>query len=279
VNILTKHNSCVARFDSPEEYRAYLQSSEVRSYNWLGDSWSGGTFDQCADKLYHGDTSTVADAEKIMSQLADAHIFSFDVPLTVPSVVGHMPLVPAAITGVPESMLARQYEPQQSNRSPLTIYIETTVSAGVSHNELIKRGVAALAFALAMNTIRPVEVYAISMGSPGKTKYNATGAIVKIESKPLDIGRAAWILTNPGYCRTLAFSAMGHMAKSTSRRIDWSWNCTPTSQKYIAKMRELCDMSPQDVLISGGHLSDSLMRRDPVAWVRQMIEQHTNQGE
>lgn len=263
-------DTTVKRFDSPEEYRSFLLGA--RGYH-SGGSWRGEWSVGC-DKLLHGDTKNLDRAMRIIDQMQEARVFSEGMPTYAPAIVGSFANVPASIMGHPMDMFAKQSVPLESELSPLTIYVETVTSGGISVGGLNARGIACLAFALAMNNIRPVEIYTTSsLGDDYKTSVIAC----RIASSPMDMPRAVFMLTDETYSRSLNFGAANHLTGSRSMGARWGWSGVPTNEEYIINMRKYLNMEPQDVYIPGGYLTDSLMLNNPVQWVKNMIAQHGGQ--
>lgn len=264
-------------FESPEEYAAYLRAIPSRFHHNGNYSFSGETLEQGCTTLEQGDTSRLAEAQAILDKLDLAHLFSNNIPVLEPCVAGFIPNVPAAIAGHPQSMFQRGFIESPSILAPLTVYVETAVSAGVTQQQLIARGVATLAFVLAMELVRPVDLYAVSLWSHDHNN-GIHGSIVKIASRPMDLGRAVWMLTAPTYARRLAFSAVNFGAGADASRLcskPWIFDSDPTHKNYLPKIRELLALQPEDVFMKGGYLFDKLMLTDPVAWVTKMIAEHS----
>lgn len=233
-------------------------------------------------KLQHGDMANVAAMERIIAQMQDQQIFASGLPMPVRSYWGTAPNINAVITGQPKTMYRRKRSENLSITAPISIFVDTVVSDGLSESAIINRGVAIMAFTMAMNIIRPVELTAIALGNPhGYSKKQikaAYGSIVKLDTKPIDLARASFALTSKEYCRGLAFSCMRDCADTSGCGIAWPWSLcgagNPTSQEYIDTMRHVCGASSNDVLVVGGHLTDRLMLTDPIAWVKQMLAKH-----
>lgn len=258
----------IKRFDSPEAFADWIAPSKFgdgRTEDWYPSDFAGGTFKRCLANLNNGDLTHLDRAQKLIDKMP-TDIFSEERYILAPSVAGYIPNIPAAISGHPEAMFHRHTIESPNLTAPIRIFIETTVSAGLSHDELINRGVATIALVLALNKYRPVELFTASLGYMGGKVY---GVIVRVESKPLDMARAVYMLADPGYARQLAFTAMHTISDRNN------FESIPLS----LDRRDICQCEDSDILIKGGHLIDKLMLTNPVAWVTKMVEEHTAQVE
>lgn len=260
-------------FADPVEYCKYL-TDVASSYSNSGEkSFYGDTYEQGLNSLIHGSPKYLQQAQDLINKMADAQIFSLHQPIIETSVVGFAPNVPAFLAGQPKDMYTIYNSEDENTTTPINIYVETLVSAGISHEQLIHRGVAVLAFVLAMNNIRPVELYTVCIGhSSGKT----TGIVCKVPSKPLSLEQATFMLCDPVYYRRLAFASIYEHAKRNTGSIRWPFDDIPTSDTYTEKLRKYLNLEPHDVFIKGGYLFDETMKNNPIQWVRNMIEQHTS---
>lgn len=264
-------------FDSIEEFNAYLDTipKHLISNDYDADFY-GKSFDESRKVLKNGDLACAAQAEKIFAQFADTTIFTHNASIIGSDVVGFTPIIPAALMGHPHSMLVRQQVERESASTPINIYVETTVSAGVNEKQLFNRGSAALALCMALGMKRPTTLYAVAgvMNTPHNRKKTAL-LQVKVCDNVLDLSRAAFILTSREFARRLMFSTV---AEITNRRIDslpWPFGLTPQSANYDISMRHAFGAQPDDIYIKGGFLLDKLALTDPVAWVKLMIEKHS----
>lgn len=267
-------NTNVKWFESPEAYAFWLSSIPSHLHSDSGWGFAGASVREGCDKLIQGDTSRLAQAQEIISKFDVSDIVSHHISILSPSVVGYIPNVPAIIAGQPETMLNRSFVESPNVQAPLTVYVETTVSSGVSQTELINRGVAILAFVLAMEVIRPVDLY-IALPHSHSKKPGVYCPVIKIASRPMDLGRAVWMLTDPCFARRLFHTAINELS-GAGRRCGvgpWCWG-SPFSSGYETKFRALLDMKPDDVLIKGGHIYDRLMLDNPIAWVQSMVDKH-----
>lgn len=276
--------------DSPEEYADFLSNPVVKhSYqDGKNDDWAGLSYKPALEKLRFGDDSRAILAEKIFQDVIESDIVTIGRPEILPSLVGSIPNVPAVIAGMPNNMLVRATSDAYSASAPIRIFIDTGISAGVEVPQLIKRGVAALAFTLVMKKIRPIELYSLiaylpvpfsnGMNSAYNSKYTAAINLVRIETNPIDLARSTWMLTDPAYARRLAFPTSVYILNDIMKlppdaytSILWGFDSYPMSEHYIAQIRDALDLKPQDIFIKGGALDDKLMLDNPVAWINKMV--------
>lgn len=224
------------------------------------------------DKVVHGDLTHIEAAQKIISQMEDQNVFSSGVPVIRAAIQGYVPNVPAVIMGHPEGFLARFHDDASSINTPLNVYIETSISAGVSEQQILKRGVAVIAFVLAMSQIRPVQLYATYAGRDNGTNF---GLAVNLGTTPLNLAVATWSLTHRAFCRRIGFHYMMAHTKKPYGSIPWAWSLTPTSKDYIDSNKAAFEMRNDDVFIPGAHLFDSNVLNNPIDWVKAMVAKHT----
>lgn len=271
-----KSGTSIQWFDSPEQYAEYCDAipDELRANEWSG--FAGMSYDSAVQVLRSGNNANMSAAEKLIAEMQDQQIFASGLPLPRASLVGSQPRIAAVLTGHPKSMYRRVREDNSAMNTPLRVFVETTVSAAVSQDQLTKRGIAALAFVMAMNNIRPVELYCVTIGRPDYGSYQAAGAICRVASRPVDLQRACFMLTDAAYARRLSFSSMSQLAgvRSYYSHVGWAWGSEPRSDSYQSRMRALLEAKSDDVIIFGGYILDKLMLNDPIAWVKQMLAKH-----
>lgn len=194
-----------ARFDAPEALAAYL-AGPVAAYGtdrWSDDNLSFYGADR-ADTLHRallGDVARVAASDALLDRMENAVGFEARRWRTVDCVAGGSPNVPAFLAGSPMSM--RRRVRTMDTAAPLTIAVEMTVSANAKPAEIARRGAAALALARIAAAARPVTLWAFY----GAQNYGQNAAFaVRIETAPLDLARAAWLLCSPEACRRAALS-------------------------------------------------------------------------
>lgn len=266
----------LVRFDSPEALYDALAKMPTRHQHTGDGSWAGKPYADALRLLDKGDLTWVERASKLIENIEQAAVFTSGVKLMMPSVAGYIPNVPALVSGHPESMLMRQESELQGMQTPIGIYYDTGVSAGVSDTQLLNRGVACLALVMALQMFRPVELYVVHTIRPDNG-IDCAGYAVKVETKPLDLARACYMLTSNEMARRLSFSTCYLAANCTTYDFSgqWAWSMPPSlNNKYIEYTRRLFDMTPDDILLDGAFLFDKLCLTDPLAWVKKMVARH-----
>jgi len=272
----------IRSFDSPEAFAAHIDNLPAdapaywRAYSDNNKSWAGHkSGEQALASLKNGSMEHLAAAEQILDQLRVEGILSSGLRTWQPSVTGAFPNVPNAIANVPESMMRRQSSDFASMSSPLHIVVQVDISGGMDAKQIRNRGIAVLGLVLALQSMRPVTVSVFSNLQP-TDKTSAHASLITLESAPLDLDRATYMLCNVEFPRQLCYGIGCESAgiKHTPGLLRWGWNKIPTDKKTIEAVREMLQLSPDDIYIPGGHITDDLMLNKPVEWVKQQIEKH-----
>lgn len=262
------------RFDAPEHLHEYMSAMKFR-YNGE-NSFAGLPIEQALEKLVTGDMSAVDKVNDIISKIDISDMLTNNVVELQSSLAGFVPNIPAVISGAPETMYDLVNIEEPSINAPINVYIEALVSEALTDEQIFNRGIATLAFCMVMNMVRPIELYVIGVSDvSGKDQY--TGHVTKVASKPLDIARAAYMLTDKSFARRIAFTiGYGDRGLGNTGWLRFPFNRSPATPEYKLAMREFLDMSPEDIFIQGGHLFEPAMLNDPIAWVNDMVRKHSN---
>lgn len=275
------------RHDSPEEYLEFIRANNIQRAHSAGgggrESFLGVPFEEALNTLEYGDISSAAQAEKLIQEMSELQVFAIGRSIVNTQVVGFAPNVPAVLAGHPETMFMRSTIENESHNAPISIYVETMCNAQFSTQDILKRGVSVLAFVMAMNTVRQIDLFAItSTGVDGPGGTRNCGNVVKIPTHPIDLARAAWMLTNNAYNRRIGFCAAAYAGFKFSAhgQILPQTFGDQSSAVYEASIRDVLKLEPTDVLIRGGSAySDKMVINNPSQWVRGMIAQHNKRIE
>lgn len=173
--------------------------------------WAGGSREDALRWCKTGDTSKVAEAERLLERL-DTEVDSNAVrPMWTPSVVGNFPLVPAYLAGTPEAMLARTDVPDA--RGEIEIWANTTVSCSCNAHDMMRRGVVTMAFAMALSRARNVTL--VLYGT-----VDGSNVAIRLAS-PLDVSEVCAAFCQPSITRQLIY---GHATADgyTGRWAAWA---------------------------------------------------------
>lgn len=198
-------------------------------------------------------------------------------------VAGFFPCVPEALSGDPECM--RQAEDQQSNTTPLNIFVDLATSCGLAPDLVMRRGCTVLALVMALTAIRPVSLrVGCLMGSSRKADRQEDGeqwcaVSTVIDTQPLDLARAAWALADVGCARRL-FYGVGETVG-----FDGNWPNFPgvnygdvQNKKYIKRSAEIFALDGETLYIPPMCVVDreiELMTTRPTQWVNKKIAEFT----
>jgi len=225
--------------------------------------------DQGIDILLNGDETHVDQANKLVDQI----VATVEVPRHVSkkSVYGFRPNVPAYIRGEPRDMWRRLKIKEE--RSPIRVFVGLTSSALISEDDLIKRGCAIAAFAIAMSNVRPVIITPyVCLGSSRYTGRGTRNMLISwdISTQPL-IMSELMAVTRPEVTRHIGIEScrqlFGRIAED-----DPSFHSDSFSE---AKMRQHLGAKPSDLYLPSIHASDPILN-DPVAWVNTQVERYTS---
>lgn len=214
-----------ARFDCPAEFAAFLRGPAAVNAYLTGDDdddWSGATGTKTLAYSQAGDTARVSDCDRLLSIMETGADFSTARSVTVAAVAGGLPNVPAMLAGSPMAMRRRQRVTDQA--APLSVVVDLGVSSSVKHPTIARRGAAALALVRLLAAARPVTLWAVSglqCSRHSDSPQNAAFA-VRLDTAPLDLSRAAWLLCAPEAFRRAGFAVAQTVAgKPTERGTNW----------------------------------------------------------
>jgi hypothetical protein len=268
---------------SSGEIASACASAKLISWRQSELSWYGNVdLDECLRYAQQGHAPLVARSDDLLAKLEDK------LPLTsawkrVDDVVGAIPNVPAFLAGHPQCMRRRQHVDRDD--APLAIFMDMTASAGISADHMLARGITVLALARVLVSHRAVELYAgIALGE-GRRGYRTSPrgswrstVAWKIDTTPLDLARAAWLISAPAMARGIGYG----LAAALINRRDWDGNW-PFGDHSL-HVRTQADSARrafgnmQLVHVPPIHSTDELVTR-PLEWIQRELAQLTGKGE
>lgn len=260
----------VKRFDSLEEFIAISRTCPCTDAE---KSWfNGETVAQTCEFSLNGNESVVAEAEALIEQLSN---ITEGAPVNAwgNSPAGAYPIVPEFLAGRPDCMRAMQ---PTDDLSPVNIYVCTTSSASVDSEEYMKRGAAILALVMKLQQIRSVNLFVTFECDGGRVSDDAI-QIIPVESRPLNISQAAYLLSSTGFSRHMTY---GYGRTKQTSRLSWisEFNSGRPSAQYFTKVAEYYELSSSDIHIKPIHRNDPMLS-DPVAWINAQLERYNGGAE
>lgn len=271
-------------FDSIEDLHAYAKDITNQFVaRQIGDRFytdNRRKWPEVVQCLATGNEGYIEAANTLLDKFNTEGIFTERQHVYSPNVVGFTPIVPSALMGVPNSMLASEYIKQDNQKAPVNVYFNVSVSAGVSREQLNARGAATLGLALALGMTRPVNLYAYCFVRPLMTEINCL-LRVKICENTVDLSRAAYVLCSTDFSRAFCFSACAEMSNVdlSNDPIPWGLGKDPNHAKYIDYVNREFEFTKNDIHITGGYLTDTLMLSNPVQWVKNKLDEYKTNNE
>lgn len=186
----------IYRFNSPGEF-ARACTKIPKSFfpeDSSAKSWTGETSKESMDGVIYGNNKYVDEAEKILNKL----YAEIDIPYPTwqSSMQGAYPMVPDYLMGEPESM--KKLEEEDNTRNPITIYYVTSSSAGHSWENLLKKGIAALALGMVLSKTRPINFKLVAT-LDGKSSDKCSLIEINVNLNDLSLATAAYAIASTGF--------------------------------------------------------------------------------
>lgn len=171
-----------------------------------GNAWAGSTFAEAIKRAREGDETRAAASDRMLERLerfsAQSQAFA-----TLPAVAGGAPCVPAYLSNSPLAM--RQRRRVLSQAAPVAVLVNGFYSAAVDHETIERRGAAVLALVRVLSASRPVSLYWFVGAVDSVRGKGRLGSLITlpIDTAPLDLARASWLLCSPEAFRRVHFPA------------------------------------------------------------------------
>jgi hypothetical protein len=265
----------IIRYDSTASLRqAYLNNRSRAKDHWHsgGNDWFGGESEERTLRLTElGDTSLVAKAEEALDKLDQ----TIETPRKVweRAPAGAFCVVPDVLAGLPTPM--RRQIQVRDETSPITILAISTSSAGIDAATLAKRGTIILALVMALARVRPVTLQQLTILHG--VKDGETVITSEINTHPLDLATACYVLTSAGFARRLTYG----LAKALNGfNGSWPKNFSYFKpEEYYEYLRNILTTDPKRCLIIGAaQLGDELLQQ-PTVWLNKQIARFTSEQE
>ena len=228
-----------------------------------GVSYGGMNFDQGVRAFRDGDLSGVARSDALLQRFE-----SLTMPTSrkawIDGVAGALPNVQAHLAGVPLAM--RRKVRQSDDAAPLCVVIDIGAAAAIEPHEISNRGAAVLALVRILAIRRPVELWAGAI-LDADNALNASATFCRIDTSPLDLAHAAFILTHPAAIRRVIWgSAMAHGFKAKHPFLAGQ-NHAPFTRDLLAT----AFLHASDLLVMPRIRSGELSATDPTKWIDSQL--------
>ena len=196
----------------------------------------------------------------------------------VSDVAGGVPNVPAYLAGHPLNMRRRQRVADAL--APLTVVIDLTTTFTIKPAQIEKRGLAVFAFVRAMAAIRPVTLYvACGLGCEGDATSSAYYAAVPLETAPLDLARAFFMITHVAMARALLCPVVGEVHKNDKdgQSIGWdgSWPYRSSEQAKASMRDGFAQVFGGDVFTVAPLQSTDKAIDNPEGWLKETLAMYS----
>lgn len=235
----------------------------------LGDShastpdWAGADYPTALARAAHGDMARVAPSDRMLGQIERLLDLSTLKAQIVPAVAGGVPCVPAYLAGHPMAMRTRRK--MHHDRGEMVLAVNGWTPEGVGLDVIARRGAAVLALARAASMVRPVRIVSFAVSGDRDDAFAYT---LPLDSAPIDLARAAWVLGAPEFTRQLRLAVQ-------AATIPHGTTGRPDTQTR----RFLCDMLGIDdaaLVIAPGVIGDDSLADDDAAvtWINANLDTH-----
>lgn len=274
-----------ARFESIADWADFAATPAVAKNRHMRDAgdWYGAAPADMPRRMASGDADLTAACDDMLSGMEQAAEFATSRHTTVAAVAGGVPCVPAYLAGSPLAM--RRRVRVIDDAAPLAVVVDIGVSASVTADTIRRRGAAALALVRLLSVTRPVSLWVVTGQVTCRyddARRRDVACAIQIDTAPLDVSRAAWLLCAPDAFRRVFFATSLALAgNATEGDINWLFNDGKQHGDAIPKIAPFLTGCDEFVLVprlfTAGETqfaTDDAAR----AWLADMLAQHTGQA-
>ncbi len=276
-------------FENKEDNYTFVEAGDLSTLartndgkikNWSSGSWYGRHSKATALRaLTLGDESLVAASDALLAKLEDKlpHTRKWQ---NRRSVTGGLVNVPEFLAGNPECMRLRKR--LDRNDAPVTIFMDLTSSAMISADKLLARGTAILALARALCEHRVVELWGgIALGeNSGYRSQKAWCSTFawRIDTTPLDVARAAFLLSAPAMARGIGYELAPTLAGHSSWSGAWPFAAHDFHVRTQAQRLRMAMGAAEMLVVPPIYGTDPLVT-DPLGWITRELARLTGDHE
>jgi hypothetical protein len=235
-----------------------------------GSAWTGGMrYDRAVTCTRTGDLSGVP--------ASDAYLAKFEALAPMrgawerrTDVIGTTLDVGAYMADRPMHMRRRVRTMVET--APLTVAVDLVSSGDINSEMLVKRGALILALVRALSITRPVELWAGGSATPSDRK-GAWHVWFKIDTAPLDLARAAHVMTSPAVSRGMIYATISHEAGCSGGDLHWPYRDHNWSRANMRPVLSRAFGQADMLTIAAPHSNDELINK-PEKWFERMLAEY-----
>lgn len=265
----------IGRFEGKKDHFIIGEMSDIAEFaanvrpKWDGKtSWSNRVDHKGAiQRMKTGDIPSVEASDKFLRMVEDILPAPTARHEVIDDVQGGVPNVPAFLAGVPLNM--RRKVKRENEAAPIAIIVNMTSSASISGEDMAKRGAAIAALARSLSSRRPVELWAgCGMDAHGR---DASWNFWRIETAPLDLARAAFLLAHPAATRYALYNICGHFHNSEG---SWPYRSLMNNAELERPIVRRAFPHIEDLIYVPSAFGSDEVIKDPMAWVQKHVAAH-----
>lgn len=245
---------------SAELFQYHRVSELVADASQIPEQWQNANHDtplsysEILHRMTTGDLRHVEPAKRLIEDITTSENFDAKRSTWLPAISGAYPSIPDYLSGRPDSM--RRQTRVQSQGVPIGLWVDVISSAGVSLENLQRRGIAVLALGMHLQRFRPVQLHVMA------TTMSQGGVCLDLETTPFDISVASDFLCNGETARLPMYAIIRNATN------DWVGSMV-TDVDYL---RKCWDIPEGDLVLCGTHLNDRHMIDNPVQWINETAQ-------
>ena len=232
--------------ESPADFRAWIEGKQAAG-RFIESGWGPIAADMWRG-FEAGDNRLTARSDKMLTEIEAASPLAAIARETIATVSGGAVNVAAHLAGSPVPMRRRV---KVEAPAPLKIVVDVGASATLSNEIIERRGVAVLALLrLLVSAGHAIEVYTVHANGNAADGSDTGFAFMRLETSPLDVARAAWVLSSPGFGRYIGYAASSTMGGKPLSVWPWAnnkWNGNLEAQTEAYALGLGCQ--PEDLIV------------------------------
>ena len=156
--------------------------------------------------------------------------------------------------------------------APLTVAVDLVSSGNIDSKMLVKRGALILALVRALSVTRPVELWVGGSATPASMK-GAWHVWLKLDTAPLDLARAAHVMTSTAVSRGMIYATIEHEAGSSGGSLHWPYRDHSWSRANMRPVLSRAFGQADMLTIAAPHSGDELIDK-PEQWFERMLAEY-----